>query len=82
MWGAPGKDAATLGTFFDALPEGDVEAVEAVSMDLGPAYAKAVRKRAPDAVICFDPFYAEVLVMPMSAGNRLLGRRCAALRSA
>jgi hypothetical protein len=26
-------------------------------MDLGPAYAKAVRKRAPDAVICFDPFH-------------------------
>jgi len=65
VWGAPGKDAATLGTFFDALPEGDVEAVEAVSMDLGPAYIKAVRERAPGAVICFDPFYAEVLVMPM-----------------
>ena len=57
VWGAPGKDAATLGTFFDALPEGAVEQVEAVSMDLGPAYIKAVRERAPDAVICFDPFH-------------------------
>ncbi len=26
-------------------------------MDLGPAYAKAVRARAPRAVICFDPFH-------------------------
>ena len=38
VWGAPGKDAATLGKFFDALPEGGVEQVEAVSMDLGLAY--------------------------------------------
>ena len=54
--GAPGKDAATLGKFFDALPAGAVEAVEAVSMDLGLAYIKSVRERAPHAVICFDPF--------------------------
>lgn len=57
VWGAPGKDAATMGTFFDALPEGAAERIEAVSMDLGPAYAKAVRERAPDAVVCFDPFH-------------------------
>jgi transposase len=57
VWGAPGKDAATLATFFDALPEGAAERIEAVSMDLGPAYAKAVRERAPQAVVCFDPFH-------------------------
>ena len=56
VWGAPGKEAATLGKFFDALPAGAVEAVEAVSMDLGLAYIKSVRERAPHAVICFDPF--------------------------
>ncbi|WP_199921651.1 ISL3 family transposase [Intrasporangium calvum] len=56
VWGAPGRDAATLGTFFDELGR-DAERLEAVSMDLGPAYAKAVRERAPDAVICFDPFH-------------------------
>src|SRR5680860_223083 len=43
VWGTPGKDAATLGKFFDALPEGGVEQVEPVSMDLGLAYIKAVR---------------------------------------
>lgn len=57
VWGAPGRDAATLGTFFDELPAGGVERIEAVSMDLSPAHAKAVRDRAPDAVICFDPFH-------------------------
>jgi len=57
VWGTPGKNAAALGRFFDDLPVGGVEQIEAVSMDLGPAYAKAVRERAPDAVICFDPFH-------------------------
>ena len=57
VWGRAGRDAATLNAFFDALPDGAAEGIEAVSMDLGPAYAKAVRDRAPGAVICFDPFH-------------------------
>lgn len=62
IWGRAGRDTATLGAFFDALPDGTAEGIEAVSMDLGPAYAKAVRERAPDAVICFDPFHVVKLV--------------------
>jgi transposase len=58
VWGAPGKKAATLDTFFTgALPEGGAKKIEAVSMDLGPAFAKSVRAHAPQAVICFDPFH-------------------------
>lgn len=58
VWGAPGKKAATLDGFFtDALPPGRAEAIEAVSMDLGPAFVKSVRAHAPAAVICFDPFH-------------------------
>lgn len=57
IWGKTGKDTDTLGAFFDALPDGGAEGIEAVSMDMGPAYAKAVRQRAPGAVICFDPFH-------------------------
>ncbi len=57
VWGKPGKDTATLHAFFDELPVGAAEAIEAVSMDMGPAYAKAVRERAPGAAICFDPFH-------------------------
>jgi transposase len=56
VWGKPGKDSDTLGAFFDELPDGGAS-IEAVSMDMGPAYAKAVRERAPAAVICFDPFH-------------------------
>lgn len=58
VWGAPGKNAATLDRFFtDALPEGGPERIKAVSMDLGPAFAKSVRTHAPQALICFDPFH-------------------------
>ncbi len=57
IWGAAGRDTATLETFFDDLPKGAAAGIEAVSMDLGPAYAKAVRARAPQAVLCFDPFH-------------------------
>ena len=42
VWGKPGKDTDTLGAFFDELPDGGAS-LEAVSMDMGPAYAKAVR---------------------------------------
>ena len=61
IWGKPGKDTDTLNAFFDELPDG-AESIEAVSMDMGPAYAKAVRERAPSAVICFDPFHVVKLV--------------------
>jgi transposase len=56
-WGKAGRDTETLNAFFDDLPDGAADGIEAVSMDLGPAYAKAVRERAPQAVICFDPFH-------------------------
>lgn len=56
VWGKPGKDTDTLHAFFDELPDAG-ESLQAVSMDMGPAYAKAVRERAPSAVICFDPFH-------------------------
>jgi transposase len=59
VWGAAGKDTATLDKFFADLPDGAAAGIEAVSMDMGPAYAKSVRKpeHAPQAVICFDPFH-------------------------
>ena len=67
VWGAPGKDAATLEKFFDELPAGQLP--EAVSMDLGPAFIKAVGARAPDAVVCFDPFH--VVQLATSALEKL-----------
>ncbi len=58
IWGTEGKNAAAASTFFtDTLPDGAAERIEAVSMDLGPAYIKTVRQHAPAATICFDPFH-------------------------
>lgn len=57
VWGTPGKNAAAFGRFFDDLPDGAVDDLAAISMDLGPAYAKTARERAPHATVCFDPFH-------------------------
>ena len=61
IWGKPGKDTDTLNAFFDELPDG-ARGHRGGSMDMGPAYAKAVRERAPSAAICFDPFHVVKLV--------------------
>ena len=57
VWGTGGKDAAAFARFFDDLPGGGAQAIETVSMDLGPAYAKTLTEKAPAAVICYDPFH-------------------------
>jgi transposase len=64
VWGKAGKNTATLDAFFDDLGGDRAAAIEAVSMDMGPAFAKSVRAdgHAPQAVICIDPFHAVKLV--------------------
>jgi transposase len=63
VWGAEGRDAATLDGFFDELGTQRGKAIEAVSMDMAPAYEKSVRAEghAPQAVICYDPFHVVAL---------------------
>ncbi|MGH9185568.1 MAG: ISL3 family transposase, partial [Acidimicrobiales bacterium] len=64
VWGQEGKDSATLDCFFDELGEDRSAAIEAMSMDMGPAYEKSVRKpgHAVNAVICYDPLRVVQLV--------------------
>lgn len=64
VWGKAGKDTATLDTFFDEIGTETAKDIEAVSMDMGAAYAKSVRAEghAPGATICIDPFHAVKLV--------------------
>jgi transposase len=64
VWGKAGRDTATLDAFFDELGPDRSAEIEAVSMDMGPAYAKSVRAdgHAPAATICYDPFHAVKLV--------------------
>jgi transposase len=59
VWGAKGKDAKALDGFFDELGAARSAQLTAVSMDMGPAFAKSVgaEGHAPQAVICFDPFH-------------------------
>jgi transposase len=64
VWGASGKDAKTLDEFFDELGPERAALIEAVSLDLGPAYLKSVQAdgHAPQAVVCADPFHLVKLV--------------------
>ena len=62
VWGHEGKDSATLDKFFDQLGEQRSAGLGAVSMDMGPAFAKSVTEHAPQAQICIDPFHAVALI--------------------
>jgi transposase len=62
VWGKAGKDAATLDAFFAELGAQRAERIDAVSMDMGPAFAASVRAHAGQATICIDPFHAVKVV--------------------
>lgn len=51
-----GKDAEALKPFWKRLRSSRAK-IEAVAMDMGPAYSKAVATNMPDAVIVFDHFH-------------------------
>ncbi len=63
VWGAPGRDAATLDRFFAELGPERAALIAAVSMDMSAGYEKSVRAEghAPQAVICFDPYHVVAL---------------------
>src|SRR5512142_1112784 len=52
----PGRNAATLTAFFDALGERK-HSIRAVSIDMSAGYEHAIAAALPDAEICFDPFH-------------------------
>jgi transposase len=59
VWGGEGKSARTLDGFFNELGTVRSQQITAISMDMGPAFIKSVRKdgHAPQAIICYDPFH-------------------------
>lgn len=61
VWADEGKDAATAQRFFADLGKQRAAKLTAVSMDMGKAYPKAVRKHAAQATICWDPFHVVAL---------------------
>ena len=57
LWIKEGCDSAVLLEFLDALSEECADGIEAVALDMGPAYIAAVQKSLPDAAIVFDRFH-------------------------
>lgn len=61
VWGAEGASAATADLFYKELGPERSAAITAVSMDMGPGYAKSTRANAPQAVVCIDSFHVAKL---------------------
>jgi len=57
VWAAPGRDMATLQTFFDRLGPERCALITHVSADAAEFIAKVVAKNCPSAVRCADPFH-------------------------
>jgi transposase len=59
VWAEEGKNAATLTRFLDELGPKRCKDLRAVSMDMGPAYLKAMRthEHTKHVTICYDPFH-------------------------
>jgi len=61
VWGAEGASASVADDFYGALGPERAKRITAVSMDMGPGYAKSTRANAPQAVICIDSFHVAKL---------------------
>jgi transposase len=64
----PGRSEESLTNFYTQQPNSTLATIEAVSMDVGKAYAVATGTQLPHATICFDPFHI------MQWTNRALDR--------
>lgn len=56
-WAAPGRDRATVRTFFDALGPDRCKLITHVTSDAAAWITDVVTARCPDAVQCADPFH-------------------------
>ncbi|HYN36057.1 MAG TPA: ISL3 family transposase [Actinomycetota bacterium] len=57
VWAAEGNNAKTLRTFYDELGEVRKAKLQAVSLDMGIAYAQATTDEVPHVTQCVDPFH-------------------------
>ena len=72
-----GRSAEALGAFAKALCEhgGDPPQIEAIAMDMSPAYVKGATEHFPQARIVFDKFHLMVLAgQALDGVRRELGR--------
>lgn len=64
MWAGKDRTAATLRRFFDELGPDRARDLTHVSADGAEFIHTVVTERAPKAVLCLDPFYADLRIMP------------------
>jgi transposase len=57
VWAAEGRTSETLKAFYDELGDERKAQLEAVSLDMGYAYAKATTAEVPHVTQCVDPFH-------------------------
>jgi len=57
IWVEAGRTADVFSSFLKQLPVETANGIEAVAMDMGPAYQKSVRDCLPNADIVFDRFH-------------------------
>lgn len=57
LWVKEGREASVLLEFLNALSQECAGGIEAVALDMGPAYIAAVRESLPNAAIVFDRFH-------------------------
>ncbi|MDP2784264.1 MAG: transposase [Sulfurimicrobium sp.] len=57
LWVKEGRESAVLLEFLNALSQACADGIEAVALDMGPAYIAAVRESLPAAAIVFDRFH-------------------------
>jgi len=57
VWLGEGKSTDSVLPFFDELGPERCAAVRAVTIDMSPAFIKAVEEKCPNAAIAFDPFH-------------------------
>ncbi len=62
VWASEGRNAETLGKFFDELGQARTAKLKVVTIDMAQSYISAVRERAPKAEIIFDRFHVQRLV--------------------
>jgi transposase len=61
VWGTEGNDSAAADRFFKQLGNSRSQAIEVISLDMGPGYARSAREHAPQAIIAIDPFHVVAL---------------------
>ena len=66
VWGTEGAGEKAGDEFFAELGPERTGQLRAISMDMGPGYAKSAREHAPQAIIAIDPYHVVAL------GNRAL----------